>query len=99
MAWRDGIFGPEMEPRQPPATATFQESYGDSLGAQITGETLMLQEGIYWAGGQPPRKFTGKLSFDGSQIVGTWGPISPPSQGQPALLFQREETATFTTPE
>ena len=86
-------MGPTINPSEGMTTAFFQENDGDALGVQITGNTVTLQEGIYW-GGQGPRKFTGKLSPDKSQIVGNWGPIfrATEAQNQPAV----GEAATFT---
>jgi hypothetical protein len=96
VSWRNTRMGPSINPSEGMTTAFFQENDGDALGVQITGNTATLQEGIYWAGiaGQPARKFTGKLSPDGSQIVGSWGPIfqAPGAQNQPAI----DEAATFT---
>jgi len=85
VSWRNSNFGPIMDPREGDANAMFQENDGDALGVQINGDTLTLQEGIDWAGiaGKPPEKFTGKLSPDGTQIVGTWAPHAPESWGGP----------------
>ena len=96
VSWRNTRMGPIINSSEGTTTAFFQENDGDALGVRITGHTATLQEGIYWSGiaGQPPRKFTGKLSPDESQIVGSWDPISqaPGSQDQPAI----SEAATFT---
>jgi hypothetical protein len=76
VAWRVSSSGPTINPEEGMNTVTFHENDGDSLGVQIDGDTVTLQEGLYWAGlaGQAPRKFTGRLSPDQSQIVGTWVP-------------------------
>jgi hypothetical protein len=96
VAWRNTRMGPTINPSEGMTTAFFQEHDGDALGVQITGNTVTLQEGIYWGaiGGQPPRKFTGKLSRDESQIVGTWGPILqvPGAENQPTI----DEAVTFS---
>lgn len=96
ISWRNSRMGPTINPSEGMATAFFQENDGDALGVQITGNSATLQEGIYWAGiaGRPPRKFTGQLSTDESQIVGSWGPIlqSPETENQPAV----GEAVTFT---
>ena len=92
LAWRDTRMGPTINPNEGMTTATFQENNGDALGVQIIGNTVTLQEGIYWGGiaGQPPRKFTGKLSPDESQIMGSWEVPGPQSQPTTA------EVTTFT---
>ena len=96
VSWRNTRMGPTINPSEGMTTAFFQENDGDALGVQITGNTVTLQEGIYWGaiGGQGPRKFTGKLSPDESQIVGNWGPIfrATEAQNQPAV----GEAATLT---
>jgi hypothetical protein len=89
-------MGPIINSSEGTTTAFFQENDGDALGVQLAGHTATLMEGIYWSGiaGQPPRKFTGRLSPDESQIVGSWDPLpqAPGSQEQPAI----SEAATFT---
>lgn len=96
LAWRDGRSGPSINPREGMSIATLYEIDGDGLGVEVNGDTLTLQEGIYWGGiaGQLPRKFTGKLSPDGLQIIGSWAPATPPPllQSQPAV----GQSATFT---
>jgi hypothetical protein len=74
VAWRVWNSGPTLSPEEGMNTVTFQETDGDALGVQIEGDTVTLQEGLYWAGigGNAPRKFTGRLSPDQSQIIGTW---------------------------
>jgi hypothetical protein len=104
VSWRNTYLGPSINPREGYATATIQENDGDALGVQINGDTLTLQEGIDWAGvaGKPPEEFTGKLSPDVTQILGTWGPSDPaiwggrptppdqkPSRGGPVTTFTK----------
>jgi hypothetical protein len=81
VAWRLSNSGPIIDPREGDAIALLQENDGDALGVQINGDTLTLQEGIDWAviAGKGPEQFTGKLSADGIQIVGTWAAHAPES--------------------
>lgn len=74
VAWRDTLLGPTIGPSKGLLRAMFQENDGDALGVKIDGDTLMLQEGIYWGGiaGQPPQRFFGKLASDGMHIMGSW---------------------------
>lgn len=83
VAWRNGNFGPVIDPREGFDVASFKETDGDALGVQIDGDTLTLQEGIDWAAvsGKGPEKFTGKLSPDGTQIIGSWVTHAPESWG------------------
>jgi hypothetical protein len=77
VAWRDSRSVPIGESRHS-GLATVWQTDGDALGVYIDGDTLSLQEGLYWsgvAGGNLPRKFVGKLSPDGLQIIGIWAEI------------------------
>jgi hypothetical protein len=78
VSWSDTRFGPSIDSSEGFGTANFQENDGD---------TLTLQEGIYWAslGGNLPERFIGKLSPDGAHIIGSWMPhwaVSPVTQGR-----------------
>jgi hypothetical protein len=107
VSWRDTLFGPAVDPSEGLSTAMFQEDDGDALGVKIDGDTLMLQEGIYWAaiGGNAPERFTGMLSHDGMHIIGKWMPPGPqPSwneapgpQGQQEPASRPVTTYTRTT--
>jgi hypothetical protein len=52
-----------------------QVAAGRRWGVTVDGTAVTLDEGTYMSGiaGMLPRKFVGKLSADGSQIVGTFG--------------------------
>lgn len=75
VAWRDSRSRPIGDLRQG-WSMTIWQTDGDALGIHIDGDTLTLQEDLYSggvAGGNYlPRKFFGKLSPDGSQIIGSW---------------------------
>ncbi len=75
LAWRSYSWGRIADPRQGSGMASIWQTDGDALGIHIEGDTLTLQEGLYSGGivgGNLPRKFVGKLSPDGSQIIGSW---------------------------
>ncbi|MGH7745897.1 MAG: hypothetical protein ACREQ5_14120, partial [Candidatus Dormibacteria bacterium] len=74
LAWDDAWDAVFINPSGGMTNASFQEDVGDPLGVRIDGNTVILEEGIYWGGvaGRGPRIFTGKLSPDESQIVGSW---------------------------
>ncbi len=76
-----------------PSAVSFHE-YGDALGVEIESNTVTLREGIAEADstGNMPEKFVGKLSADGSQIVGHWqGSVRRAELGT-------GEATTFTRP-
>lgn len=84
-SWRNSYIGPSFSPLE--MQRTYQEIDGDAVGVQIDGNSITLQEGIYWPGlgGNRPRKFVGTLSPDGSQIIGSW----TEADSMPALLPTR----------
>ena len=56
----------------------YMEEYaGERWEVTVDGPTITLDEGAFMqtVGGNGPQKFTGKLSADGSQIVGAFGPL------------------------
>jgi hypothetical protein len=92
VVWCNRSQGPIIDPREGSDVATFPQMDGDALGAQINGDTLTLQEGIDWGGvaGKHPEKFTGKLSPDGTKIIGTWVERNPESWfGPPSATFTK----------
>jgi hypothetical protein len=98
VAWRNMNLGPAVNPREGYDVAAFQQWDGDALGVQINGDTLILQEGID-SGAAPGRgagRFTGKLSPDGTQIIGTWVAHAPESWG--VSSSRQEQTQSMTVP-
>jgi len=57
------------------STGTVLEGGGKKWGITVEGGVITLDPGAYQAGGMRPAKFVGKLSADGTQIVGTY--LSP----------------------
>ncbi len=74
VAWRNSRSTP-IGDGQGSGMASIWQTDGDALGIHIEGDTLALQEGLYSGGivgGNLPREFVGRLSPDGSRIVGRW---------------------------
>lgn len=72
LAWRGYSWGPIVDPRQESSIVTVD---GDALGIHIDGDTLTLEEETGVLGGNLPREFVGKLSPNGSRIIGRWTEI------------------------
>ena len=97
LSWRNSRVGPIIDPRE--MERSLQEADGDGMGAQVDGDTITLQEGIYWSvlAGRLPRKFIGKLSSDGSQIIGKWYSRAPDNDlNPPNLVGTMRNLATLT---
>lgn len=92
LAWSDSRTSPGLMPQEGPNAALIQETDGDAYGAHVKGDSLTLQQGIYWAvvAGMPPMTITGKLSAGGSQIVSyverAPAPRWQPTNGGAAIL-------------
>ena len=103
IAWRDSKGAPMANPGVSRAMGTFEEDDGLEMTAQSSGDTLILQLASFWSGGigQRDEKFAGKLTPDGTQINGTWGPDDQearrgfPSQPDPGWSMPAPAT-TFT---
>lgn len=95
VSWGVTRLGPIVDRREEAGTALFQEIDGGALGVEIDGDTLTLQEGIHSGAvsGHGPQRFIGKLSPDGTQIVGTWAPHAPESSGVPSTRQDQSQSA------
>ncbi len=100
VAWGDRK-GSSIDPRDGFDVEIIDETDGDAIGVKIDNDALTLQGGINWWGGNPPGRFTGKLSPDGTQITGIWIVHAPESWGMLGAPQQEKSSqpvrfSTFT---